>query len=158
MIGSRLRELREINDITQEQLGVVLRLSKKTISAYENNKIDPSTDTLTRIAEYFGVTADSLLEKSMVASVSESSSGYSSKSAIITKLRSQIDEIENKKEYDLFNDPNIEEYLDMIDDLRKRPMQLAAFKEILKADDDESMKYILRLIKRTEEEEDNGGQ
>lgn len=57
----RLRTLRERRELTQSELGRVLRVSKQTISNYENGVSAPDQETLGRLADYFGVTTDYLL-------------------------------------------------------------------------------------------------
>lgn len=57
----RLRILRESRELTQSELGQVLRVSKQTISNYENGISAPDQETLGRLADYFGVSTDYLL-------------------------------------------------------------------------------------------------
>lgn len=57
----RLRSLREQKNLTQTELGRPFRLSKQTISAYENGDASPPADTLILMADYFGITVDYLL-------------------------------------------------------------------------------------------------
>lgn len=59
--GENLRRLRKSRNLTQQELGVKVGLSKAVISKYENGMGYPSFDVLIRIAQYFGVTTDYLL-------------------------------------------------------------------------------------------------
>ena len=59
--GDRLRYLRENRDLTQEQLGLLFSVKKAAISKYERNSISPDFATLSKLADYFGVTTDFLL-------------------------------------------------------------------------------------------------
>lgn len=59
--GYRLRELRKCKNLTQTQAAKRLELSKTTISGYENNIKTPSLDTLTKMAVFYGVSADYIL-------------------------------------------------------------------------------------------------
>lgn len=68
MFRNRLRALREGRDLTQADLGEVLRVSKQTISNYENGVSSPDQDMLLRIADYFGVSTDYLLGRTNVPS------------------------------------------------------------------------------------------
>jgi len=61
MRGERLRYLRQARDITQEDLAHMLNTGPKEIWRYENGKTEPSGDTLAKIANFFGVSADYLL-------------------------------------------------------------------------------------------------
>lgn len=59
----RLRELRRERGITQLKLGMDLNMSQNTISRYETGAHEAGYAELCRIAEYFGVTVDYLLER-----------------------------------------------------------------------------------------------
>lgn len=58
---NRLKELRELNNETQDELGKILNLTKSTISKYEKGDLDISNETLLKIAQHFNVTTDYLL-------------------------------------------------------------------------------------------------
>lgn len=62
-LGSRIRELRKDKKMTQEQLGEILNVSKASISGYENETREPDSKSLVKIAEYFNVSLDYLLNK-----------------------------------------------------------------------------------------------
>ena len=70
--GSILKLLRKNHNLTQEELGTHIGLSKAVISKYENGIGYPTFDTLIHIAEYFAVTTDFLLgvEKSKTIDIS----------------------------------------------------------------------------------------
>lgn len=53
-IGSKIRNLRQINNLTQEELGDRCELSKGFISMVENNQTSPSIATLKDILEALG--------------------------------------------------------------------------------------------------------
>ncbi|MDR2822590.1 MAG: cupin domain-containing protein [Acholeplasmatales bacterium] len=65
-IGRKLRELRQFNNLTQDELADRLHLTKGCISQFENNVTYPSLDTLfkylevlgTDVKEFFGNTDD----------------------------------------------------------------------------------------------------
>jgi len=62
MLGKVIRELRTEFEISQIQLAKALGVSKQSVSNWENENILPSIEMLARIANYFGVTCDYLLE------------------------------------------------------------------------------------------------
>ncbi len=62
MLGDRIRELRNSRSLSQVELAKQLHVSKQTISNWENNNVPPSIDTLIRIANFFDVSTDYLLE------------------------------------------------------------------------------------------------
>lgn len=60
----RLRELRLARKMSQQRLAIELSMSQNTISRYENGEQEPGIDELIRIADYFNVSLDYLLERS----------------------------------------------------------------------------------------------
>ena len=64
MIGKRLRQLREENDLLQKELALKLNISQQTISLYESNRREPDYEMLKRIADCFNVSTDFLLGES----------------------------------------------------------------------------------------------
>lgn len=58
-----IRSIREDNDITQEQMAKLLNVSQNTYSQYETGKIEWTASTLVKIADYFGVSVDYLLDR-----------------------------------------------------------------------------------------------
>lgn len=61
MLGQRIKELRKINKMTQQDLADKLKLAKSTISQYENSVNEPDNLTMQRIADIFEVSVDYLL-------------------------------------------------------------------------------------------------
>ena len=62
LFGDRLKELRNSKNLSQEELSEILEVRKSSISNWETGKATPTFDMLTKIAEYFGVTTDYLLD------------------------------------------------------------------------------------------------
>lgn len=62
MLGDRIKELRFAQKLSQVDLAKKLGVSKQTISNWENGNIQPSIYTLVRIAKFYGVSTDYLLE------------------------------------------------------------------------------------------------
>ena len=60
----RLRDLREDNDLKQRQLAEVLHVSQTTYSRYESGAIDIPSDSLIKLADFYGVSTDYLLGRS----------------------------------------------------------------------------------------------
>lgn len=50
-IGDRIKQARKEANLSQLQLGVALKVSDKTISGYESDRISPPVDKLIQIAE-----------------------------------------------------------------------------------------------------------
>lgn len=59
----RLRELRKKRNITQLKLALDLNMSQNTISRYETGEREAGYAELIRIADYFDVSIDYLLER-----------------------------------------------------------------------------------------------
>ena len=59
----RIKELRKSRKISQIKLGMDLNMSQNTISRYETGVREPSIEDLIRIADYFNVSVDYLLER-----------------------------------------------------------------------------------------------
>ena len=59
--GEKLKSLRTVRGLTQQQLATRIGITKSVISAYESSMRSPSLDSLKKIAVTFGVTTDYLL-------------------------------------------------------------------------------------------------
>lgn len=59
----RLKEIRKSRGITQLKLAMDLNISQNTISRYETGEREADYATLIRIADYFNVSIDYLLER-----------------------------------------------------------------------------------------------
>ena len=59
----RLKEIRKKRGITQLKLAMDLNISQNTISRYETGEREADYATLIRLADYFNVSLDYLLER-----------------------------------------------------------------------------------------------
>ncbi len=64
MIGEIIKKLRKEKNITQEQLGAAVGVSKMAISYFEKGRKAPGRETLEKIADFFNTTTDYLLGRS----------------------------------------------------------------------------------------------
>lgn len=62
----RLKKLRKDKKITQLQLAIELNMSQNTISRYETGERQAGYDELIKIADYFDVSIDYLLERTNI--------------------------------------------------------------------------------------------
>lgn len=62
MFGDKVKILRRSYNLNQVQLAKHLKVSKQTVSNWENNNILPSIEMLVSISKYFSVSTDYLLE------------------------------------------------------------------------------------------------
>ncbi|MFW2901162.1 helix-turn-helix domain-containing protein [Carnobacterium maltaromaticum] len=58
-----IRSIREDNDVTQQKMAELLNVSQNTYSQYETGKIEWTASTLIKIADYFDVSVDYLLDR-----------------------------------------------------------------------------------------------
>lgn len=57
----RIKEIREARNIMQKKMAADLGIAANTLSQYENKKREPDIETTKRIAEYLGVSVDTLV-------------------------------------------------------------------------------------------------
>ena len=60
-IGSKIKEYRELNKMTQKDIAEILGVEPGTISKYEVGTIEPNIESLKRLAETFNITVDELI-------------------------------------------------------------------------------------------------
>ena len=80
LFGQNLKKLRKSKDLTQEQLGEQLNLSRNQINNYENAMFEPSMETLLQISSFFNVSLDLLCN------------GYSDTNDVL--LRNTLEEVQ----------------------------------------------------------------
>ena len=61
-LGNKIYELRKNKNLTQEDLAILLDISDKSVSKWENGSSKPSLDNLKKLSNIFDVTLDDLLE------------------------------------------------------------------------------------------------
>lgn len=62
-LSKKIKQLREAKGISTEQLAEEIGFAKSTVWAYESGKKQVSVSHLTRLADYFDVSVDSLLNR-----------------------------------------------------------------------------------------------
>lgn len=60
-VGERILKLRKENNISQEELGFKINVSRQTISKWENNESSPDLNNLKSLAKLFNVSTDYLI-------------------------------------------------------------------------------------------------
>ena len=63
IFGNRLRELRLEKGLSQQKLGEILGFCNQSISFWESGSREPDLDTLVKIAHFFEVKFEELLEE-----------------------------------------------------------------------------------------------
>lgn len=87
MIGERIQELREMNNLTQTALAKELGLSRSAINAWEMSISVPSTRYVVELAQLFRVSADYILEIGHNETIDISYLEYEDKELIYALLR-----------------------------------------------------------------------
>jgi transcriptional regulator with XRE-family HTH domain len=62
-LGEKLKELRDNRGIMQRDVAEVLGIAPNTLSGYERDLRNPDSETLIKLANYYGVSVDYLLGK-----------------------------------------------------------------------------------------------
>jgi len=62
--GAKIKEIRELRNLTQDQLAELASLNRVTIAKYESGKVEPGAQALSRIADALDVSVDTLLGRS----------------------------------------------------------------------------------------------
>ncbi|GHP13199.1 hypothetical protein YK48G_06240 [Lentilactobacillus fungorum] len=62
ILGQRIKEEREKNDWTQDQLAETLHVSRQAVSKWENGTAYPDIDRLIQLSDLFNITLDSLIK------------------------------------------------------------------------------------------------
>lgn len=62
MISHRIKELRELNNFTQSEIGRILGITRSSVNAWEMGVSIPSTKYVIELARLFSVSTDYLLE------------------------------------------------------------------------------------------------
>ena len=61
-VGNKIKEYRELNKMTQKDIAEILGVEPATICKYEAGIIEPSIESLKKLAETFNVTVDELIK------------------------------------------------------------------------------------------------
>ncbi|WJH35580.1 helix-turn-helix transcriptional regulator [Paenibacillus aurantius] len=61
--GNRIAQLRSARGLTQGELAEKVGVTRASLSHYENNRREPDWDTLLKLADFFSVSADYLMNR-----------------------------------------------------------------------------------------------
>lgn len=59
----RIRDLREDKNLTQQQVAIIINMSRTGYNQYENGKNDIPTKILIKLADFYNTSIDYLLER-----------------------------------------------------------------------------------------------
>lgn len=69
--SERLRKLRRMRGITQDELAAATGVSRSAIGMYENGAREPNFETLEAFADYFNVSMSDLVDSNIVPSATD---------------------------------------------------------------------------------------
>lgn len=97
-IGNRIYELRKEKGISQKELGEMLGVSNKSVSKWETGAALPKTETLVRLAEFFDISSEELLQGTTKDKVTLSTLSAEANRYFLQEELNKRDEIEKSKE------------------------------------------------------------
>lgn len=95
--AERLRELRQLNNITQIEMANKLGLNRVTYTNYEREKSEPSISTLKEIATIFNVSIDYLI------AFEEDTKGKNNKKKLLLDIEAELNKINKTFELEIQN-------------------------------------------------------
>jgi len=99
-----IRELRKKKGIQQKELSIEIGVSQPTVSDWEKGKKDPSSESLKKLAEYFGVDELVILGKGVVDLASnESVMPKTPEARIISECIDNMPEEKRKQALSIFS-------------------------------------------------------
>ncbi len=63
LIGSKLKELRKSENLTQQELATKLNISRVNYTRYENDAVRPDYETLIAIADFYNISLDEIFNR-----------------------------------------------------------------------------------------------
>lgn len=103
MIGNKLKELRSKKNLTILQVSELININANTYAKYERCERDVSTETLSKLADFYGVTTDYLLGRE-------------------TGEPTAVDKLEREFNMSALEKKILEGYLELSDDMRSNFM------------------------------------
>ncbi len=85
---NRIKELRKSFNLSQEKLAEEFDVERATISRWENDKTDPSNEDLIKLAQYFKVSVDYLLGRTINPTTPDQESQNSEAQEFLHRLKS----------------------------------------------------------------------
>lgn len=125
-IGLRIKELRDKKNMSQEELGDRLGVSKAQISKYEKGQNEPPLDKIKKIAEILGVRTEDLIKDKSIVKVDNNnedptlSYDYLMKENIL--LLRKLREYEQKEGIDLDKIIELKKKIDDLTELLKKKL------------------------------------
>ena len=124
LLSQRLKELRKVNNYTQDYVAAVIGTTRQTYSHYETGRRKPSTETLYKLSGLYNISVDDLLHLSVELdrNVYYEAPGPSKTSEDLSAYLDNINDPRNQKKFQY--NSNLEKellyYFQMISDHDKR--------------------------------------
>ena len=99
MIGKRISNLLQENDMTQKELASKIGVTEVTISRYVTGERTPQTDIIVKIADALHSTTDYLLGRTEVQNQPETSAAHRVSDPMSDLPPEALDELEKLKQY-----------------------------------------------------------
>ena len=94
-LGKKIQKAREKAGMSQRKLGILLGVSDKTVSSYENDRTKPSVEILSRIAKELKKPIGCFLDETLITTEDR----ISVIQAKIQELKKEISDIEKRIKY-----------------------------------------------------------
>ena len=79
--GMNIQILRNLNKLSQKDLGIKLNVSNKTISSWEKDRTEPSIDMINAMCKIFNCSAEEITEAVHMDYITENKMGYNSENS-----------------------------------------------------------------------------
>lgn len=140
-IGSRIKEIRKSQGLSQRDIAKKLDMAFSTYSNYENNNREPSFEILKKIADILGVSVAQLVSDEAVAE--EETSLFQQMIEYLNELGLSLDQDESDMEHDRFQVVSVEHGTIALLD---RAELLNLFESIQKDADAMKERYIIKRL------------
>ena len=123
---NKLRELRKNKGLLQGEVAKAVDVSQSVYARYESGKLDPSLETLSKLADFFGVSVDEVLGRPNSAKWKTSpppQPDYLSKETVLIPIIGRV-----RAGYDALAEQLIEGYMEVEPSLLKRFPDASALK------------------------------
>ena len=87
-MSNRIKDLREDRDMRQSDLANAVGIDQRTISNYETGKTNPDSESLIKLADFFGVSIDYL-----VGRIPTDYTHSSERAQLVEKIKKDLDRL-----------------------------------------------------------------
>lgn len=91
-LGSKFKNIRNTNDLSQEEMAKILKINRNNLSRIETNKSFATAEVLMRLSENFNISIDSLLGINL-----DGKEGAVAKAAKIKKINQYCEYLSNSE-------------------------------------------------------------